>query len=832
MRKQFIHWIFFCLALVSGAAVHAQSKDFQLRIDNYRGTIQWQQSPDHINWTNIVGATVSNLTTYPAVTTYYRAVISEPNCTDIYSNIKAAYIQGDIVLSAELIKGIVTLPTGSAYSLSDLKAYSLIDSCKLGANGNFELLKVDSSSENLLIVTNQNKDVCLLGVFLESQNQYELNTETTTAGLLLMYPFLKQVNTERKKQLLIQYKNEPEFTALKQEVQAVHVAGKKLFDSAYTQIGNLVVKLIKKSYNNDRYRLSSNDLDVEVNGGNVIIRNNKEFSYVGSVYPVGNNNFPLLTNFVVAGSLLRSSNFIQGIRPYLSSSDHLTTEDMKSERILNLRSIGASPNQQYKIILRTGLALDLTPEDQKARRENLLQLYLALLDNVSPEVGSIKKINAKCVTSAVDYLTETTKIKLTQNPNTDVVKDIIIPYLSEAFSTIGECFGSLVESVFGMIFKIVDLFVNIEEKASAMTFYPEWVSSPKKADICLTIDTKERVYYCAVVENLGVVKDEYPSGETVELKVRTLYDPQYYPYELFLPLPLAAVNFQIQEGTSSFLPGEVVKLDEYTDIDGVFSLQWKMPCEIGKTSVLITPLANPISKTKESSTNVFHPTVAITALNTDVQGSPNQKIDKNLILKFNDVRNGQTSPIASENFNVEWRNVKGTGTIAPASSLLNESSFSWTLGPEDGEQIVEATIKSKNCDWPISENVISFSAKPEVFVLSGFSFANLSDVGTICSYYKSCSYDMKFSFKDNKSPTSGSIMWKIDWDNDGNGTFDGTTGFNSGTISAGNTDGNIVTFPKIGFCWGSNTTKLKFFAKYIAADGTEGSIIEGAVPQY
>ena len=39
------------------------------------GTIQWQESPDNITWTNIVGATNTTLTIVPTDTTYYRAVI-------------------------------------------------------------------------------------------------------------------------------------------------------------------------------------------------------------------------------------------------------------------------------------------------------------------------------------------------------------------------------------------------------------------------------------------------------------------------------------------------------------------------------------------------------------------------------------------------------------------------------------------------------------------------------------------------------------------------------------------------------------------------------------
>lgn len=158
-------------------------------------------------------------------------------------------------------------------------------------------------------------------------------------------------------------------------------------------------------------------------------------------------------------------------------------------------------------------------------------------------------------------------------------------------------------------------------------------------------------------------------------------------------------------------------------------------------------------------------------------------------------------------------------------------SNTFKMGPEEKEHILTATIK--NAANEIIKTV-DIKITPSPFILSGFSFSNLANTGTICPYYKSCSYDMNFSFQGTTAPTSGSILWKIVWDNDGDGVFEGNAGggFNINSITAQNSNGNTVTLPRIEFCWGSNVTKLKFITKYKAENGTEGNLIESGVPQY
>jgi uncharacterized protein (TIGR02145 family) len=59
-----------------------------LGLATYRGNLQWQQSTDSLNWTNISGATFSPYGFKFASNKYYRAMITEGNCNPVYSPVK------------------------------------------------------------------------------------------------------------------------------------------------------------------------------------------------------------------------------------------------------------------------------------------------------------------------------------------------------------------------------------------------------------------------------------------------------------------------------------------------------------------------------------------------------------------------------------------------------------------------------------------------------------------------------------------------------------------------------------------------------------------------
>ena len=86
-------------ALSASAQVICPGSTAALDIGTYRGNLQWQESPDQINWTNISGATTAPFNVSPTGTTYYRAVITEGTCAPIYSSVSTVSLS-DLVADA------------------------------------------------------------------------------------------------------------------------------------------------------------------------------------------------------------------------------------------------------------------------------------------------------------------------------------------------------------------------------------------------------------------------------------------------------------------------------------------------------------------------------------------------------------------------------------------------------------------------------------------------------------------------------------------------------------------------------------------------------------
>jgi uncharacterized protein (TIGR02145 family) len=59
-----------------------------LGLATYRGNLQWQQSTDSLNWSNISGATFSPYGFKFASNKYYRAMITDGNCNPFYSPVQ------------------------------------------------------------------------------------------------------------------------------------------------------------------------------------------------------------------------------------------------------------------------------------------------------------------------------------------------------------------------------------------------------------------------------------------------------------------------------------------------------------------------------------------------------------------------------------------------------------------------------------------------------------------------------------------------------------------------------------------------------------------------
>ncbi|MFH1319933.1 MAG: FISUMP domain-containing protein [Bacteroidota bacterium] len=59
-----------------------------LALTGYTGSIQWQESPDSANWSDISGATSDTAQVIVDTTTYYRAMVTEGTCIPYYANVE------------------------------------------------------------------------------------------------------------------------------------------------------------------------------------------------------------------------------------------------------------------------------------------------------------------------------------------------------------------------------------------------------------------------------------------------------------------------------------------------------------------------------------------------------------------------------------------------------------------------------------------------------------------------------------------------------------------------------------------------------------------------
>src|SRR6476620_104704 len=194
------------LGVTSSTSALAQtSKPFLLKAGTVRGAVQWQQSVDKTNWTDVPGGNVATFMVQPTKTTYYRARVTEPDCGPTYSDIKAVVLESGFNRGAVLIKGAIQLPAGSTINKSELTVLSFLDSTKINTDGTFELLMADSIASDYVIVTNKEGDVLLMSYVIGKTQSLEINAQSTALATLLIYPFLKPLEATEKANLVALY---------------------------------------------------------------------------------------------------------------------------------------------------------------------------------------------------------------------------------------------------------------------------------------------------------------------------------------------------------------------------------------------------------------------------------------------------------------------------------------------------------------------------------------------------------------------------------------------------------------------------------------------------
>lgn len=131
--RTYIHRLTLLTALLGFLALGAQAQTpvcaedtVDLQLGAHTGAIQWQSSPDGMNWSIVGGATNPSLKVFPGTTTWYRAEIIDGSCNAIYSDTAQVFHVVAATISASgplaLCPGgsvILTANTGTNYLWSN-----------------------------------------------------------------------------------------------------------------------------------------------------------------------------------------------------------------------------------------------------------------------------------------------------------------------------------------------------------------------------------------------------------------------------------------------------------------------------------------------------------------------------------------------------------------------------------------------------------------------------------------------------------------------------------------------------------------------------------------
>lgn len=130
-------------------SVPAQSDFFTLKTNQYRGLIQWQQSLDGQSWTNLTGATNSELVIPASTEAFYRAKLTDGNCFETYTD-SAVVLKHKIqntTLDPNAIAGAILLrKEGSTYVYKNIGNIQIPKGTLLVTNDSASNVQVVSSA--------------------------------------------------------------------------------------------------------------------------------------------------------------------------------------------------------------------------------------------------------------------------------------------------------------------------------------------------------------------------------------------------------------------------------------------------------------------------------------------------------------------------------------------------------------------------------------------------------------------------------------------------------------------------------------------------------------
>lgn len=711
------------------------NKDFLLQLDNYHGQIQWEQSVDRTTWREVPNGNVGKVNLTPNQTTLYRAKVTDEGCSPVYSDIKAAFFDKGRVVPAKMIKGKVDLPAGATEGFNGYTIMSEVESSDVNSDGSFEILAADSTEQDVLLVLNGKEEVTMLGHYIGPQEEYVINSESSAMALLVMYPFLKPIPVSEKKALIKSYRAEAEFKQLISKVDALAKESGALFSSANDGIRTSINLLINKDYNKDRFRLQSvNDLishplDISSDGASVNIINSQPFSYVGSIYRKS-DELKVKAFFIVPGTLLRSSSFVQIMRPPGYS---LEKEDLQYERIFDLRSLGKEEGE-YEIKLRSGLAMDNTDEDNLARGENTYEMLMYILDNLSLGVADKKHSDAQkervqCFGSLADVMSTKVKAEITINPKTDILKEVFIPALSAVYDGAGKCGNSNFFSYTSKVLKFIDIFNKKEEHLAAWTFPISWVAANEDINACQylgqnPVSKEYKTTSCFIFNKITKIDDSYFPGDTIPITVGAFTNHKYYPY---FSEVVQKLDFTWLTLTGVFAPDGKVNPAGKTNSKGEATVKWVLSCKEERNNVTVSLPGIEYSLYKDIFTTMTKvPGLKVEKTGDNQEGEKGKALSKPITFIIKDLSDNWATNL--NRFNIKWEVYKNGGWQVVGDDVIKDDkpydpnkhlfvSKNWKLADVDGEQKIRATIEDKCGDkygkyWNIEGNPVVFTANP------------------------------------------------------------------------------------------------------------------------
>ncbi|GAB3203364.1 hypothetical protein GCM10027293_33340 [Pontibacter aydingkolensis] len=690
------------------------AKEFLLRVDSFHGQVEWEQSIDRVNWTAVANGNVATLKLTPTQTTLYRARITAPGCAPIYSNVKGAVFTSQGMVGARMVEGMVTLPEGAAVTAKELSVLSFLEESSLRADGSFQVLVPDSVEEDVLLVMNSQEQVLMLGHYVGKHEQYAVTSETTASALLTMYPALKPLPVAEKPGYMELYRKEPEYQTLVSQVTALNKQGFDLFSEQNIGLIKTLGALAQKTFNKDRLQVMATGA-VYIRSAQtsaVNIANIADFSYSGRVYRTA-DGVPISPVFNVAGKTIRGSSLAQQIIRLMRGS----AVNVKSDEVtIDLKKeFNATPGE-YEIRIRSGLALDGSPEDDEAMIQNMYEWISLMLANYT----GFPDVFGECIANVINA--ELNAINPHNLKDAIVQKKAfelyILPILKEVGKSAATCSQEAAGKAPSKLFKMVDL---VDKHLPVFWYAGEWGIREAAVDGCQYLNADYETSNCFYIESAKTINKQYFPGDTVEIKIKAVENEHYYPYEV---KEAAFRRFTwLKKGGSYFSKPERVDLFyDRTDVNGEATIKWVLSCEeeVNTVQAWIQGVEESLKDNMFYTLTRVPPMEVVKQEGSDYQeGEKGKKLPRPIVFSIRDL--SDNLPVKLNRFNLKWEvlsnntwvPVAGTGVISDSPNNTNPLfmvSKEWTLANLEGPQKVRATLEDKcGKKWQVAGNPVVFS---------------------------------------------------------------------------------------------------------------------------